>query len=482
MSLIRIDDFRLKLEKENNMVIDAYIYASDNIKIEDEALRQLSNTASIPEIKNALCTPDIHIGFGVPIGTVAAFESLIVPSAVGYDVNCGMSLITTGLKYNEVVVEDLAHYIHNKIPLGEGKKNISFKGDDLKAILSKGVRGLYDITCEKSFKKKYPELSSIFEGMDYERVIEHIEDGGVMETDIRSVPEKAIERGYNQFATLGGGNHFIEIQRVISINDPIIASRWGIEYDELTIMIHSGSRGFGHEIGDTYMKAAVNYCRKNGFYIPNNNLAYFRVEDQEGENYLKAMYAAANFAYVNRHLMVLIISEIINKHYRGARVKLLYDVPHNIAKYEFIHNKALLVHRKGATRAYPPLKMKKGIFSDTGQPVLIPGSMGTKSYILVGTDGAEETLFSVNHGAGRVMSRTAASGRGRRGKVTNSLISDEEFRRSMKDIYLICEDKASVKEEAPAAYKDIDEVINVVVGAGIARVVAVMKPLAVLKG
>ncbi len=482
MNPIRIDDYRLKLEKEGEMVTDAYIYASDRIRIESESLKQLYNTASLPPIEKVLCTPDIHVGFGVPIGTVAGFKTAIIPSAVGYDINCGMSMLTTGIRYDDIMIDRIAHHIHNKIPLGEGKSNITFSGDELNQVLSLGVRGLYEIASMKSFRKKHPEIAENINDVVYENIAGHIEDGGVMKTDLRSVPERALFRGHTQFATLGGGNHFIELQRVVSVNDSLIASRWGIFEDELTIMIHTGSRGFGHEIGDFYMKGAVSYCSRNGLSIPNNNLAYFKIKDKEGEEYLKAMYAAANFAYVNRYLIFLIVKEILKKYYKDLKINLVYDVPHNIAKYENIKDERLLIHRKGATRSYPSSKMSGTPFAETGQPVLIPGSMGTRSYLLVGTEKAYETLYSVNHGAGRVMSRTAASGRGRRGKGVQSLISDEEFKKSMEGVYLICEDRSTVKEEAPAAYKDIDEVINVVVGAGIARVVAVMKPLAVLKG
>ena len=482
MNLIRIDRYRLKLEKEGEMVTDAYIYANDRIRIENEAVRQLYNTASVPYVRRVLCTPDIHIGFGVPIGTVAGIEESIIPSAVGYDINCGMTMITTGVMYDEIIPDRLGHHIHNYIPLGEGKTNISFEGEDLSTILRYGIRGLYEVASGKSFKKKYPDILKMMEGLSPDYVAEHIEDRGSMKTETDSIPPRALERGHNQFGTLGGGNHFIELQRVIEVRDENIASRWGIFKDELTIMIHSGSRGFGHEIGDNYMKLAVTYDRRKGLYTPNNNLAYFKLEDKEGQDYLKAMYAAANFAYVNRHLMFLMIRNILQKSLKKSGINLLYDVPHNIAKTESLDDIRYIVHRKGATRAFPSSKMQNSIFSDTGQPVLIPGSMGTKSYLLVGTESAKETLYSVNHGAGRVMSRTAASGRGRGGKRSSALVSDEEFRNSMKDVYLICEDRTSIKEEAPAAYKDIDEVINVVVGAGIARVVAVMKPILVLKG
>lgn len=482
MNLIRLDEFRLKLEKEGAMVTDAYIYANKNIKIENEAIRQLYNTASLGPVKRVLCTPDIHVGFGVPIGTVVGLNDAVIPSAVGYDINCGMTMLTAGIKYDEIVLNDLMHQIHNKIPLGEGKDNISFSGEILSAILRGGIRGLYSAVIRKSFKKLYPEVHRLFEDISPEYVAQHIEDNGEMPAVIEHIPERALSRGRSQFATLGGGNHFIEIQRIISIEDGRVAERWGLAKDGLSIMIHSGSRGFGHEIGGFFMRLAAEYDRRRGYVVPNSNLAYFDIDSSEGCAYINSMYAAANFAYVNRHLIFLIIRSIFQKNIRGAKINLVYDVPHNIAKYEKVGDERYFVHRKGATRAYPPSMVRNTIFADTGQPILIPGSMGTRSYLLVGEEGAIETLYSVNHGAGRVMSRSAASGKRRRGRVSPSLISDEEFRRSMEDIYLVCGDRSSIKEEAPAAYKDIDEVVSTVVGAGIARVVAIMKPIGVLKG
>jgi tRNA-splicing ligase RtcB len=246
---------------------------------------------------------------------------------------------------------------------------------------------------------------------------------------------------------------------------------------QLVVMIHSGSRGLGHQVGGDYMKLAKKLA------VGKSPVAYLDLSSKEGRNYLGAMRAAANFAFANRHLMGLLAKKNLLHFYPDARVRLLYDVPHNIAKFENHGGRNLLVHRKGATRSFGPLRMKNSSFSDTGQPVLIPGSMGTSSYILGGIDTKQNNLASVNHGAGRVMSRTEASGKWKKGKMIRPpAVSDSEFEEAMAGILLLCESKRSVREEAPQAYKDIDVVMEAVLGAGLARVVVRTKPLAVLKG
>jgi tRNA-splicing ligase RtcB len=249
-------------------------------------------------------------------------------------------------------------------------------------------------------------------------------------------------------------------------------------------MIHSGSRGLGHQVGDEFMRLARSYDDAHGGGQPNNNLCFLPLESREGRNYISAMQAAANFAFANRHLMALLVKHNIRYYYSDIQLPLIYDVAHNIAKFERHNGKMLLVHRKGATRAFDAERMKGTVFADIGQPVLIPGSMGTASYLLIGIPEGARSLFSVNHGAGRMMSRTQAAGkRGKRGrKKREAAVSDEEFRRSMEGIYMICEDRGSIKEEAPMAYKDIDLVIETVTGANLARAVARMVPTAVLKG
>jgi tRNA-splicing ligase RtcB len=281
----------------------------------------------------------------------------------------------------------------------------------------------------------------------------------------------------SQLGTLGGGNHFIEIQAVDRVEDEALARAWGIEKDGLAVMIHSGSRGLGHQVGDDYMKLATSLT---GDISPNRHLAWLEAETREGWNYVGAMYAAANFAFVNREIMTLLVRRNVRHILGDVPLPIIYDVPHNIAKPEEHDGVKLWVHRKGATRAFPSERMQGTPFAEEGQPVLIPGSMGTASYILVGTSESRETYYSVNHGAGRTMSRTAAAG-GRHGRQRRggppAAISDEEFERAMRGIHLIAEDRWSAKEEAPQAYKDIDEVVRVVVAAGLAKVVARLLPL-----
>jgi tRNA-splicing ligase RtcB len=257
-----------------------------------------------------------------------------------------------------------------------------------------------------------------------------------------------------------------------------LAQKFGIFEGQFTMMVHSGSRGFGHQVGDDYMKAARKFDDEHGGGQPNNQLCFLPLDSKPGQDYLSAMNAAANFAFVNRQLMAVLAKAAVREVLGEVSVRLIYDVTHNIAKFERHEGRNLLLHRKGATRAFGPSRMAGGIFAETGQPVLIPGSMGTASYFLAGRDESELTLSSVNHGAGRVMSRTEARGK----KKRKAAISDFEFARSMEGIYLICEDRRAIKEEAPAAYKDIDLVIESVIRAGLAEPVARMKPRAVLKG
>jgi len=289
-----------------------------------------------------------------------------------------------------------------------------------------------------------------------------------------------MQKGIHQLGTLGGGNHFIEIQYVQEIFDQALAKTFGLFKNQIVVMIHSGSRRFGYEIADQYMNIAAqrpeNADRRK-------MLSYLLTDTNAGKNYIAAMGAAANFAFTNRHVMALLVRRCFNRMFGPTPLKMVYDVAHNMAKFETHNGKQLWVHRKGATRAFGPERMAATIFAQTGQPIITPGSMGTASFLLVGTGNSDESLCSVNHGAGRVMSRTAALGKARRGRIiTPGLISDEQFRRSMEGIKLIAGNKRKIKEEAPDAYKDIDEVVRIVVECGWARAVARMVPLAVLKG
>lgn len=474
----RIDKYRILVPREGDMRVDAIIYADTRIKVEDEALEQLKNATKIPNVVKVLATPDIHSGYGVPIGAVVGVRDIIIPAAVGYDVNCGMRLLTTPLKQPDVNVKQLADSFRRDIPLGEGKTNIRLSRDELALVMRKGVPALKEIAHKR--KDQYPWMYVRDDEIDED--IPRIEEQGSMDGDPAAVSDRAVSRGKDQLATLGGGNHFLEIQVVERIFDYRAAEFFGLFQNQIVVMIHSGSRGLGHQIGNDYMPLAANYARDK---IPVKSLGFFEVNSPEGKRYIKAMHSAANFAFANRQMMAQLVRKNLRHYYGDIPIKLVYDVPHNMAKLERHNGEMLWVHRKGATRAFPPERMQGTPFSRIGQPVLIPGSMGTASYVLIGLPTAAESLFSVNHGAGRVMSRTAAAGKVRRrdGKVIKEgAISDERFRESMSHVYLICEDKHAIKEEAPDAYKDIDVVIDIVVGAGLAKPVAKMRPLAVLKG
>jgi len=478
----RVGKYEVRMEPEGDMRLPATIYISENMHLESGAIKQLKNAASLPGVVRALATPDIHQGYGVPIGSVVGCSDIVIPAAVGYDINCGMRVHTTPFDKKDFPAGELVRSIRRDIPLGEGQRNVSLERSQFEEVLRSGVRALMDVAASPSRPHRVWEMFNV----DEERAtLDRIEDNGSMKGETDVVGDRAISRGKNQLATLGGGNHFIEIQYVETVYHEDIAREWGLELDKIVLMIHSGSRGLGHQVGGDYMKMAGNYNERRKDYRPARDLSYFHRDTSEARKYLAAMRAAANFAFANRALMSVFVKHAVRNIMGDVELPLLYDVPHNIAKEEDHLGRSIVVHRKGATRAFGPKRMSGTSFGRTGQPVLIPGSMGTSSYVLVGVDENAESLASVNHGAGRVMSRTQAAGKrkGRRGKVVKeAAISDHEFQQAMKGITLICEDPRSIKEEAPQAYKDIDEVIEAVTGANLARSVARMKPLAVLKG
>ena len=478
MEMERLDEFRRVLPRRGGMLVDAKMFISDALFTEDTAVEQLCDAAALPSVRHALGMPDMHQGYGVPIGAVVGLKDVVVPAAVGYDINCGMRIILTPFEHKDAArhIDELAHSIRRDVPLGEGKKNISLKMDKFIKLLEGGVRAFLE-TDTGNLRLEEARCRE-----EEEQDIRRIEDNGSMAGDVSAVSSKALERGQKQLGTLGGGNHFIEVQRVERIFDEDVANRFGLWQNQITVMIHSGSRGLGHQVGGDYIKVAK---RLNADRSPNNYLCFLDADSAEGKKYIKAMFAAANFAFVNRQIMAAFVRSAIRHIFGNVELPILYDVPHNMAKRETHFGERLWVHRKGATRAFPPSRMEKTEFADVGQPILVPGSMGTASYVLVGTEESRESLHSVNHGAGRVMSRSAAIGRYRKSgkrKGRKALITDEEFEESMRGITLVCENRRAVKEEAPMAYKDIDEVIRVVVGAGLAKAVARLVPLAVLKG
>jgi len=472
----RVSPYKIVLEREGDMKVEAEAYVSEGMDVEADALEQLRNAAKLPSVVKAVAMPDIHVGYGVPIGAVVATTDIVSPAAVGYDINCGMRIVTTPLDRGDVDPVKMVQTIRRDIPLGEGKANVKMHEDDFRLVLEHGVEGLKEVT------RKSGRVWEVRDEAEEAEDIERIQERGSLLGDSVHVSHRAIERGHVQLATLGGGNHFIEIQVVESLFDEKVGKVFGLHKDQIVVMIHSGSRGFGHQVADDYMKLAKSLTLDRA---PNRELCFLDADSPEGEHYIAAMNCAANFGFVNRQLMAVLVRHNLRKLY-GERLRLpiVYDVAHNIVKAEEHNNRMLWVHRKGATRAFPRSRMSGTRYADTGQPVLIPGSMGTASYVLVGTEESSVTLHSVNHGAGRVMSRSAAAGKyGRKGKVLrDAAISDRDFERAMQGIHLICEDRRSIKEEAPQAYKNIDEVIRVVADAGLARIVARLRPLAVLKG
>jgi tRNA-splicing ligase RtcB len=488
--LVKQAQFTYTLPKSGSMKVPATLFLSERLleEVEEEALRQISDAACLDGESFVYATPDLHTGYGVPIGSVIASPNIVSPSAVGYDINCGMRLLTTPLDAASVDVNRLAGRIADLIPLGEGKRNLSLSRTELEQVISRGLDGLESVLSR--FGLIDEESGAADEASSYALFLEdreRTEDRGSLRGSSEGIPAGAIERGFGQLGTLGGGNHFIELQEVVSVEDEKAAEALGLFRGQLTCMIHSGSRGLGYEVAGRYIGQAKGYLRSKGITPPNGQLQYFPADTREARSYLEAMNGAANFAFANRSVMALLVRQAFRNFLGGeeaGRIRSVYDVTHNMAKEERWEGKGYLVHRKGATRAFDSERMRGTAFESLGQPVLIPGSMGTASYVLLGHPGSSRSFFSVNHGAGRVMSRTQAAGRkGKKGRHgVKAAISDQEFRQSMEGIFLICGNRSRIKEEAPAAYKDIDEVIRVVLGAGLALPVARLKPLAVLKG
>ncbi|MGQ9701648.1 MAG: RtcB family protein [bacterium] len=478
--LIKLDEYHYKIPKtyKTGMNTDGMIYASskmlDKIK-EDQAPEQVANVATLPGIVGySLAMPDIHWGYGFAIGGVAAFdikEGIISPGGVGYDINCGVRLLRTNLKYEEIKnkIKELVQAIFHNVPSGVGSTGkIRIDDREVKEVMLYGAQW--------ALKKGY----------GWKRDLERIEENGMLKgANPEKVSKRAIERGRPQLGTLGAGNHFLEIQVVENIYDPEAAKTMGIhEIGQITVMIHTGSRGLGYQICDDNVKILGNAVRKYGINIPDRQLACAPIESPEGKSYFEQMACAANYAWANRQCIMHWVREAfektLNKKAEDLEMELIYDVAHNIAKFEehqINHEtKKVCVHRKGATRAFVAgHKDIPEVYKKIGQPVLIPGDMGSHSYLLLGTEKAmRETFGSTCHGAGRLLSRTKAL------EVTRGRRIDKEL--EAKGILVRCASNEVLREEVPEAYKDIDMVIDAVVGAGISKKVARMKPLGVVKG
>lgn len=450
-----------------DMRVPARIYVDEKMLeqvFRDKSLEQLVNIATLPGIVNyAMAMPDCHEGYGFPIGGVAAMDvetGVISPGGVGYDINCGVKLLLANLTREEIKphLEKLATELNRAIPSGIGSTGkIKLDSTAMDRILSEGAKRLVE--------DGYGEKD------DLERCESY---GNIEKAEPSKVSERAKSRGHDQLGTLGSGNHFLEIQFVDKIFDEETARVFGLYPQQVTILIHTGSRGLGHQVCSDYVHLMSQALEKYKIKLPDRELACAPFTSPEGQSYFGAMRAAANFAWANRQVIAHLARQVWQK-ILNQSLKVLYDVAHNIAKVEEYDGKKLIVHRKGATRAFPPNHPElPKVYQSVGQPVLIPGSMGTASYILAGTPEAKESFYSVCHGAGRTMSRAAAKRK----------IWGEDLIREMakRGIIVKCGSPAGLAEEAPEAYKDIEQVVNIVSGAGLAKKVARVKPLAVIKG
>jgi tRNA-splicing ligase RtcB (3'-phosphate/5'-hydroxy nucleic acid ligase) len=476
MKLENLGGFRYRIPRDESlgMRADVIVYASEALMEQirkDLSLQQAVNVAMLPGIVGpSLAMPDIHQGYGFPIGGVAAMDweyGVVSPGGVGFDINCGVRLVRTTLGEQDVrpKLKQLIDQVFRDVPCGTGGSGfINIGARDLDHILVEGARWMV--------KNGYGEA----------RDAEFAEAGGALEgADLKAVSERARERGMPQIGTLGSGNHFLEVQVVDAVHDAEAARDFGITEGQVVVLIHSGSRGLGHQVCTDYVSLMNQTMAKHGIRLPDRQLACGPIHSEEGERYLGAMRAAANFAWANRqgimHFLRIAFRRIFGE---SARLDLIYDVCHNIAKrerYEVEGRKRdLLVHRKGATRAFPPGHREiPEAYRAAGQPVFVPGSMGTASWVLAGSEGAmRETFGSVCHGAGRLLSRTAAK-KGRDAR-------EEQRKLEARGILVRSESRDGILEELPEAYKDVDEVIEVVHAAGLARKVARLRPMGVIKG
>ncbi|MFA5090876.1 MAG: RtcB family protein [Candidatus Omnitrophota bacterium] len=476
----KIDDYRWRIPKESKpgMKVDGLIYTTEKMLKDvqrDKALEQVANVAFLPGIVNySLAMPDIHWGYGFPIGGVAATDpaqgGVISPGGVGFDINCGVRLLKTALFYDDVKdkIKELVYALFSDVPSGLGSKgDIKVGTREEKEILVKGAGW--------AVKRGY--------GIDED--LECTEEyGAISGAEPSAVSERAYERGKAQSGTLGSGNHFLEIQVIDQLYDRDICDEFGLDLGQVTVMIHSGSRGLGYQICDDYTRSMVHCLQKYNIHVPDRQLACAPISSAEGKAYLSAMKCAANYAWANRqclmHLTRGVFERVLGIPWQKMGMFLIYDVAHNIAKLEKYlvagEERLLCVHRKGATRAFgpghPALPQR---YRKTGQPVIIPGDMGRNSYLLVGTQRAmDETFGSTCHGAGRLKSRTEAS----RSIDTNVLLKELES----KGIMVKASGRGTIAEEAPQAYKDVNEVVEVVHNAGISKRVCRMRPLGVIKG
>ena len=469
--------YKYIVQPSRGMRVPAVVFTTERLLpllFKDKSLEQLKNVASLPGIeKYALGMPDMHEGYGFPIGGVAAFDvdkGVISPGGVGFDINCGVRVVLTNIKMPEIKsrLEKIGEILFNTIPSGLGATGVEkFSKKEMKSLLRKGV------------------YWAVENGFGYKDDLEVIEENGMMkDADPDFVSDEAIKRGRVELGTLGAGNHFLEIDYIKEVFDSNIAKAFGLFKDQVVVWIHTGSRGLGHQVAKEYIRLLRDKMSHYGIPLLDNELVSVPILSNEGEQYLRAMAAAANFAWVNRQIIThyarLAFSKVFGMDAGEIGMNILYDVAHNIAKFEKYNingkEKLLLVHRKGATRAFPkghsdvPLKYK-----DVGQPVLLPGDMRTGSYILVGSENSLNLTFgSVAHGAGRMLSRHKA--------LKEITFEKVRYEMNQSNIVLMSKNKRIVREEAPEAYKDVNEVVIPIEENSLAKRVAYSKPLLVIKG
>jgi tRNA-splicing ligase RtcB len=478
IKLQKIDEYRWRIPREGKMRTDGIIYSEESMLPDvrkDQSLVQVANVAWLPGIVgHSLAMPDIHWGYGFPIGGVAAFdmnEGVISPGGVGYDINCGVRLMRSGLSRTDIQgrVKELVEVLFTNIPSGVGshRKDLKLNREEERRVLKKGARW------------------AVEKGFGTSEDLAHIEEQGCIEGgDPERVSERAMERGRAQLGTLGSGNHFVEVGYVAEVFDESVARTLGLWKDQVTVIVHTGSRGLGHQVCDDYIRVMMDAARKYQIELPDPQLCCSPVSSPEGRQYFEAMACAANFAFANRQMITHWVREtferVFQKGPRDLKLDLIYDVCHNIAKIESHtvngKTKKVCVHRKGATRSFPPEHPDiPQEYRSIGQPVLIPGDMGRCSYVLVGTKKAmEETFGSTCHGAGRVMSRHQAI-KAAKGRAVARELED-------KGIIVKGASQGTIAEEIPEAYKDVTNVVNVVHHAGISLKVVKLVPMGVIKG
>jgi len=465
------------MPKQGEMLVPTRVFATEKLfkDIEQGAMQQLVNTAQLPGIqKAAFGMPDMHWGYGFPIGGVAAFDAkekgIVSPGGIGFDINCGVRLLRTDLVAKEIKekLPELMDLLFKLVPAGVGEKGkIRLEKDELAELFTHGAKYMVE------------------KGYGWKKDLERIEENGEMKgANPEKVSEKAFKRGMPQTGTLGAGNHFVEVQEVEKIFDEEIAKKFGLFEGQAVVMLHSGSRGAGHQIATDYLSVMQKAMEKYKINVPDRQLACAPIESQEGQDYLAAMWSGVNYAFANRQAMTHWVrqgfAQVFGQDEESLGMDLVYGICHNVAKFEKHKiggkERELLVHRKGATRAMPAGRSENpAIYEKTGHPAIIPGSMGTASYVLVGTEkGLEESFASVCHGAGRVMSRHEAMRRKRGEQVKKDLEAKGEVIRGKS--------MSGLAEEMPEAYKDIDQVIESVVLSGIGKKVSRHLPLAVMKG